>query len=215
MPEPISSSASPRLSCDPEDGGPLSCDSPLPPAASSAAAGANACLPSEEPVETALSSASSTLAQKFFRNDQASFVAASAPPSSSTSSAAPAPAPGSAPPARGWEVGDHFAALHRESHGTLAGVHLSASVDINSADAHLGSRNEDGSYGANFGVGRSLIEGKVSAEYHGWSLTLGASASEGFGISSGEGRDIDGDGIPERCFEMSLGAWTLGECDEL
>jgi len=157
------------------------------------------------PVEAAVSSASTAstaLAQKFLRNDQAAFVAAPAPDSAAAT-------------VRGWEFGSHEALWHREGHAALGELQLGASVDLDSVDAHLGSRNEDGSYGANVGIGQSLIEGKVTADYHGWSLTIGASVSAGGSISSGEGRDIDGDGIRERCFQMSLGPLTLGECDEL
>jgi hypothetical protein len=40
-------------------------------------------------------------------------------------------------------------------------------------------------------------------------------ASLGASVSSGEGRDLDGDGKAERCFSVSFGPVTLGECDEL
>jgi len=47
------------------------------------------------------------------------------------------------------------------------------------------------------------------------SSCLWPSLSSGAGVSSGEDRDIDGDGVRERCFKGSLGPLTLGFCDEL
>ena len=102
-----------------------------------------------------------------------------------------------------------------QAHAKLGNVQLTASVDVLNANAHLGSLNGDGSRGENIGAGATLLGGELNIDYKGWSLTLGMAASVGGSISSGKGRDIDADGVPERCFVMSLGPYTLGECDEL
>jgi hypothetical protein len=102
-----------------------------------------------------------------------------------------------------------------QGHATLGSVQLTAGVDMLNANAHLGSLNGDGSRGENIGASANLLGGELNIDYKGWSLTLGVAASLGGSISSGEGRDLDGDGIQERCFAMSLGPFTLGECDEL
>jgi hypothetical protein len=83
------------------------------------------------------------------------------------------------------------------------------------ANAHLGSQNGDGSQGENVGAMATGIGVDGTVEYSGWSLTVGLSASLGASVSSGEGRDLDGDGKAERCFSVSFGPLTLGECDEL
>jgi hypothetical protein len=160
------------------------------------------------PTEPAVSSAASPLAQKFLRNEQAAFVAAS-------------PSPPSSPPAPGVltlrpDQLDLQTGIPRiQSHASVAGVQLTAGVDSLNANAHLGSLNDDGSRGENIGAGANLLGGELNIDYKGWSLTLGVAASLGGSISSGEGRDIDADGVQERCFKMSLGPFTLGECDEL
>jgi hypothetical protein len=102
-----------------------------------------------------------------------------------------------------------------QAHTTLGAAQLTASVDILNANAHLGSLNSDGSRGENIGAGANLLGGEIDIAYKGWSLTLGVAASLGGSISSGDGRDLDGDGVQERCFAMSLGPFTIGECDEL
>jgi len=98
---------------------------------------------------------------------------------------------------------------------TLGSVRLSAGVDLLNAGAHLGSLNDDGSRGENIGAGATVLGGELNIDYKGWTLTVGVAASLGGSISSGESRDLDGDGVEERCFAMSLGPFTLGECDEL
>ncbi len=100
------------------------------------------------------------------------------------------------------------------AHTTVGGVHLSGELDYMSANVHLGSQNSDGSKGENIGAMVTRIGVEATAEYSGWSLTAGFSLSAGASISSGEGRDVDHDGRPERCFEVSFGLFTLGECDE-
>lgn len=102
-----------------------------------------------------------------------------------------------------------------QAHDTLGAARLTASVDILNANAHLGSLNGDGSRGENIGAAANLLGGEIDIAYKGWSLTLGVAASLGGSISSGDGRDLDGDGVQERCFAMSLGPFTIGECDEL
>jgi hypothetical protein len=102
-----------------------------------------------------------------------------------------------------------------EGHTTVGGVHLAGGVDVLSANAHLGSQNDDRSQGENVGAVATGVGVEGTIEYSGWSLTAGVSASVGASVSSGEGRDLDGDGKPERCFKVSFGPFTLGECDEL
>jgi len=204
VPDPIASSSStPGLTGHFDDDPSLSCRSePAPPP--------NACLPPDAPAESATSNAASALVQKFPRNEQAAFVAA--PPSSS-------PGSGSAPPGMLSLRADQFdlqTGIPRiQGQTTLGSVQLSAGIDILNANAHLGSLNADGSRGENIGAGGSLLGGELNIDYNGWSLTVGVAASLGVSISSGEGRDLDADGVQERCFAMSLGPFTLGECDEL
>jgi hypothetical protein len=98
---------------------------------------------------------------------------------------------------------------------TVGAVKVKGEVDFLQANAHLGSQNDDGSQGENIGAMATGVGTEVTAEYSGWSLTAGVSASMGASISSGEGRDLDNDGKEERCFTVSFGPFTLGECDEL
>jgi hypothetical protein len=215
MSDPISSSCfSPSLACAAD---------PLPGSESEAAvsslpspAAANACLLAAAPAEPASSPAASALAQRFLRNGQASIVAGPDALSPGLSTAAAALPSGAALPARPWDqINRHIGLGHFEAHASLHALHLTTSADVLSANAHLGSQNADGSQGENVGAGATLYGAEINAEYRGWSLTLGVAQSVGGSISSGEGRDIDGDGIPERCFALSLGPFTLGECDEL
>lgn len=99
--------------------------------------------------------------------------------------------------------------------GTLGSVRLSGRLDYLSANVHLGSQNEDGSKGENVGAMATGVGLEATVEYDGWSLTAGISLSAGASISSGADRDVDQDGAPERCFQVSFGPLTLGECDEL
>jgi hypothetical protein len=99
--------------------------------------------------------------------------------------------------------------------GTLGNLLVTAKGDLVNAGAHAGALNEDGSHGGNVGAGLNLVNGEIDLDYKGWSFSLGLGLSLGGSIASGEGRDLDGDGVPERCFKMSLGPLTLGECDEL
>ena len=102
-----------------------------------------------------------------------------------------------------------------ERHATLGAVHLTSGLDVLNATAHLGSQNGDGSQGENVGAVATGVGIDATVEYGGWSLTVGLSASLGASVSSGDGRDLDGDGKAERCFSASFGPLTLGECDEL
>ena len=92
-------------------------------------------------------------------------------------------------------------------------MHLSGELAYVSANLHLGSQNSDGSKGENIGAMATAVGLEATAEYSGWSLTAGLSLSAGASVSSGE-RDVDHDRRPERCFEVSFGPLTLGECDE-
>jgi hypothetical protein len=92
--------------------------------------------------------------------------------------------------------------------------YLSGELDYMTASLHLGSQNSDGSKGENIGAMATGLGLEATAEYSGWSLTAGLSLSAGASISSGGGRDVDEDGRPERCFQVSFGPFTLGECDE-
>jgi hypothetical protein len=217
MSDPISSACfSPSLACAAD---------PLPGSESEAAlsslpspAAANTCLLAAAPAEPEPASlpAASALAQKFLRNDPASVVAGSNTPSPCLSTPPAALPSGAALPARPWDqINRQIGLGHFEAHANLRALHLTASADVLSANAHLGSQNADGSQGENVGASATLYGAEINAEYRGWSLTLGVAHSVGGSISSGEGRDIDGDGVPERCFALSLGPFTLGECDEL
>jgi len=98
---------------------------------------------------------------------------------------------------------------------SLGGLHLSGNVEVGTARVTAGTHNDDGSHGFNLGATANAIGVEGTVEYSGWSLTLGESLSAGGGFSSGEARDIDGDGAPERCFKGSLGPYTVGFCTEL
>lgn len=203
MPDPIASSVSPDPVCSLNEDPPLSCES-----GPTASALPSACLPPGASAEPASSSATSILVQKFARSAQPAFVAAPPSPSSSAS-ASPILT------VRPDQVDLQTGIPRIQAHTTLGSVKLTAGVDILSANAHLGSLNSDGSRGENIGAGASLLGGELNIDYKGWSLTVGVAASLGVSISSGEGRDLDADGVQERCFAMSLGPFTLGECDEL
>jgi hypothetical protein len=97
----------------------------------------------------------------------------------------------------------------------LDGVHLTATVETGTARFNAGTHNDDGSHGFNLGLAATSIGAEATVEYSGWSFTFGEALSAGGGFSSGGGRDIDGDGHPERCFKGSLGPLTLGFCTEL
>jgi len=205
VPDPITSSSTATLTCHFDDDPSLSCISepPEPP---------DACLPPDAPAESATSSGSSALVQKFPRNEQPAFIAASPSPSSARGS-------GSAPPGvlsvRPDQLDLHTGIPRIQAQTTLGSVRLSAGVDLLNAGAHLGSLNDDGSRGENIGAGATVLGGELNIDYKGWTLIVGVAASLGGSISSGESRDLDGDGVEERCFAMSLGPFTLGECDEL
>ncbi len=189
MPDPVSSSCVPQeLICR------INGDPPLTEAAASLspAQTASPCPSTAASVDPGITAASSALAQKFLSK------------------------PAAALQVQPWDQIDvHGGTPRLEAHATLSGVHVTGAVDLFDVDAHLGSQNADGSKGENMGVGVTFYGAEVTAEYKGWSLTAGIASSLGGYVSSGEGRDIDGDGIPERCFALSIGPFTLGECDEL
>jgi hypothetical protein len=105
--------------------------------------------------------------------------------------------------------------LQRTDSATVGGLHLSTTLEAATARVNLGTHNDDGSKGVNAGAMATAVGTEVTAEYSGWSLTAGISASVGAAFSTGEGRDIDGDGKPERCFKGSFLIATLGVCTEL
>lgn len=197
MPDPVASaSAWPEPICKFEDEPALALDPP--PTGS----------PANLRTEPAPASVTSALVQKFARSDQPMLVAPSPTPASSPA----------APPVltvRPDQVDLQTGMPRVVAHATWGDVQLTAGVDILNANAHLGSLNSDGSRGENIGAGASLLGGELSIDYKGWSLTVGVAASLGGSISSGDSRDLDADGVRERCFAMSLGPFTLGECDEL
>jgi hypothetical protein len=210
MTDPVSSSSvftssfDGMSSCD--DSSSL-CQGPTAPVPASGVASANACELPNDPAEAAVPSASSALVQKFTNNDYGTFIAAS------PSMAAP-----SGPPAltvRPDQLDVQTGLPRLERHATLGGLHVTADVDLLNASAHLGSLNEDGSRGETVGAGANLLNAELTLDYRGWSLSVGVGASLGGSIASGEGRDLDADGVSERCFKMTLGPFTLGECDEL
>ena len=207
MSDPISSSSvlpsSSDAVCSFDDQPSLECQGPSP-ALPTAAPAANACQDSDLPAEPV----PSELARKFVSTDHTALIAASPPPGSAPST----------PPALTVRPGqlDFQSGIPRiESHTTLGQLHLNAAVDVLNVNAHIGTHNEDGSHGANVGWGANLLNGELTLDYKGWSLSVGAGESLGGSIASGEGRDIDADGALERCFKMTLGPFTLGECDEL
>ena len=208
MPDPIASSCfSPDPACHLDDGPPLACQSA---AAASSATTVNASFPPASSTEPASSKAASLLVQRFPRGDQPALAAPAPAPTPSADSAV-----AGILTVRRDQADLQIGIPHIQAHATLGSVQLTAGVDILNANAHLGSLNSDGSSGENIGAGATLVGGELNIDYGGWSLTLGVSASLGGSISSGEGRDLDVDGVQERCFAMSLGPLTLGECDEL
>lgn len=204
MPGPVTSSSTPTNPIyNFDDDSSLACE-PAPIASSTPAA------PAQSELSTAplVSGGTSALVQKFARSEQPTLVATPSPISST-------PATPSVLTVRPDQVDLATGIPRVQAHATLGDAQLTASVDILNANAHLGSLNSDGSRGENIGAGANLLGGEIDIAYKGWSLTLGVAASLGGSISSGDGRDLDGDGVQERCFAMSLGPFTIGECDEL
>jgi hypothetical protein len=106
------------------------------------------------------------------------------------------------------------AGLGRMSVSAGRDLSLSTTMEAFTARANGGELNDDGSRGANVGIGAVAVGAEATVSYSGWSLTAGAAVSLGFAVSSGE-RDADGDGSSERCFKGSIGFATLGVCTEL
>ena len=216
MPDPISSSClPPSLSSEVESE--LTCEpapTPTPPAAAPPTT-ANRCVDPDPASDGASSSstAAQTLSTDYLRADHSKLIAAAAPPAASTSPTTQTFFAQKYGP--GAQIQPELGASRTHFQGTLDGVHLSGTLDIITAGLHLGVLNDDGSHGANVGAGATLVGAEITAEYHGYSFTFGESLSLGASVSSGGGRDIDGDGIEERCFKGSLGPLTLGFCDEL
>jgi hypothetical protein len=212
MPEPISSAClPPSLSSEVEPL--LSCDSTSTTAAPPL--GANVCVgpDHEQDVSASIPSAVQTLSSQYLRTDYSKLIAAATPSAASTP---PAPQTFFATKhGPGDQFQPELGASRTHFQETLDGVHLKGTLDVLTAGLHLGSLNDDGSRGENVGAAATLVGVEVTAEYRGYSFTFGESVSLGAGVSSGEERDIDGDGIRERCFKGSLGPLTLGFCDEL
>jgi hypothetical protein len=211
MPDPVSSSSVPPNSsdavCSFGDDPSLTCQAPMASVPASQSAAPNSCEPPAPSAEPAVSSASSDLAQKFSNNDHSVLIATSRTISAANGFATVTKRP---------DQLDVQVGLPRfERHDAFGELHVTTNIDLYNASAHLGSLNEDGSHGENIGAGVNRLNGELTLDYKGWSLSVGVGSSVGGSISSGEGRDLDGDGIPERCFKMTLGPYTLGECDEL
>jgi hypothetical protein len=216
VPDPIPSSNLPN-SLEPlcaygRDPSTQTCQMPTsaPPAPSSA----NSCEVLAGSADAAASSGAAGLVQKFSGTNHSALLASSASP------AAPPPtiAPPSGPPVltvRPDQIDVQTGIPQFVNYGAIGNLHVTAKGDLLNAGAHIGSLNEDGSRGENEGIGANLVNEEVTLDYSGWSFSLGVGVSLGGSIASGEGRDLDKDGVPERCFKMTLGPLTLGECDEL
>lgn len=207
MADPISSStsSSARDVCSFDDDPELTCRGPEAPANAPPAISYESPEPTPEP---AMSSATSDLVRKFSTSTIGPMLTSPPMPARTTS----------APPAlvvRPGQVDFQTGIPRFEAHASLGGLKLNAGVDVLNVNAHVGVLNEDGSHGANLGWGANLLNGELTLDYRGWSLSIGAGHSLGGSIASGEGRDLDRDGVEERCFKMTLGPFTLGECDEL
>jgi hypothetical protein len=219
MPDPLSSStARPKFSeasCGyGDDSSSLTCHDPAPALPALLAPVVNSCAAPVPSAEPPVSNAASALVQKFSKSDYAPLLAASA----TASVQPPSIASPSGPPA--FTVGHDQLEFQTGlpqlvDRGTRGNLQVTAKGDVLNVNAHAGASNEDGSYGANVGASANLLNGEVTVDYKGWSFSLGLGLSLGGSIASGEGRDLDGDGVSERCFKMSLGPLTLGECDEL
>lgn len=216
MPDPISTSNLPNslatLCAYGDDPSTQTCQMPTsaPPAPSSA----TSCEVPATSANAAASSGAAGLVQKFSGTNHGALLASSASP------AAPPPtiAQPSGPPVltiRPDQIDVQTGIPQYVNHGTIGNLHVIAKGDLLNASAHIGSLNEDGSRGENEGIGANLVNEEVTLDYSGWSFSLGVGVSLGGSIASGEGRDLDKDGVPERCFKMTLGPLTLGECDEL
>lgn len=216
MPDPISSSNSPNsletLCAYGDDPSTQTCQAPTsaPPAPSSA----NSCEGPAASTDPAASSGAAGLVQKFSGTNHSALLASSGSPAAPPATIATP----SGPPVltvRPDQIDVQTGIPQFVDHGAIGNLHVTAKGDLLNAGAHIGSLNEDGSRGENEGIGANLVNEEVTLDYSGWSFSLGLGVSLGGSIASGEGRDLDKDGVPERCFKMTLGPLTLGECDEL
>jgi len=216
VPDPISSSNLPNsletFCAYGDDPSTQTCQAPT--SAAPAPSSANSCEVPAASADPAASSGAARLVQRFSGTNYSSLLASSASP------AAPPPtiATPSRPPVltvRPDQIDVQTGIPQFVNHGAIGNLHVTAKGDLLNAGAHIGSLNEDGSRGENEGVSANLVNGEVTLDYSGWSFSLGLGVSLGGSIASGEGRDLDKDGVPERCFKMTLGPLTLGECDEL
>lgn len=216
MPDPISSSNLPNaletLFAYGDDPSTETCQAPssAPPVPSSA----NSCEAPAAAADPAASSGAAGLVQKFSGTDHSALLASSAPPAAPPATVA---TPNGLPvlTVRPDQIDVQAGIPQFVNQGTIGNLHVTARGDVLNAGAHIGSLNEDGSRGENEGIGANLVNEELTLDYSGWSFSLGVGISLGGSIASGEGRDLDNDGVPERCFKMTLGPLTLGECDEL
>ena len=209
MPDPISSSTGSARTCyEPE----LACGSTN----ESAVAEPSSCLKAadSQPLE-ANSTAASALATRYLRTDHSRLIAllpdATSGSGANTSRTHTWFASGHGP---GLQFQPEVGASRTTANAVLDGVHFSGTLDFATAGLHAGVENDDASHGANLGAAATLVGAEITVEYHGYSFTFGESVSVGGGFSSGD-RDVDGDGIRERCFKGSIGPLTFGFCDEL
>ena len=215
MPDPISSSVfSPTDSdvCEIDSDPSLTCRGPKAAVPAPTPAG-NSCAVPGQLAELAVSRAPSELVQRFSSTDYSALLAGSVPSAPPPSIAAPSGPP--ALTARHAQIALQTGIPQLVDRGTLGQLQVTAKGDLLNANAQIGALNEDGSHGANVGAGANLLNGEVTLDYRGWSVSMGLGVSLGASVASGGGRDLDGDGVTERCFKMTLGPLTLGECDEL
>jgi hypothetical protein len=104
--------------------------------------------------------------------------------------------------------------LHVETHDTWFGLNASSSAEVATLRVNIGMHNDDGSNGLNAGAMATLVGVEGTVEHAGWSATVGISVSAGAAFSMGEGPDVNGDGVPQRCFKGSFMVGTLGVCTD-
>jgi hypothetical protein len=96
----------------------------------------------------------------------------------------------------------------------ISGKNGSATLELLTARAAGGAHNDDGSLGANTGAGFAIAsaEGTLNLTESA-SITVGAGLTGGAGVSVGV-RDIDKDGVAEKCVKVSAPMLTFGICVE-
>jgi len=205
MPDPISSSSvSSDLTCVDPSSEPNACVPPAPAPTVCAA---------PSPPSAAEANAAAELATAYLRTDHSAFLEASKAPGTPTS-----PTPETDNNAYRTTIrhdnGSYSAIGFTEDKQSVFVAHALHKSDDEHGTLEIASEY-DGSHGCNAGAAATAIGLEATVEYSGWSFTFGEALSMGGGFSSGEARDIDGDGSPERCFKGSLGPYTVGFCTEL